>query len=232
MHQQRKAYVAALTGQTGSFLGSLANSTKNQLGAFGTLTAGHVNTMTDHYVGASDSLDALLAGYEATFCEPAQFNATQKKLAQFTGQGVAMTFDSGSCAFDGDALLEQEIKQLKCVEPSISIAKTPATFTSKHKSAPSWTGKSCEVKKEVGESSEKVLFVFDGKEVPDVNKLVQLVQTELQSALSGLSNAAEILPKMSAGFETSPLMKMRTQVGDTMKNMLKVATSIIPKPKI
>jgi hypothetical protein len=71
---------------------------------------------------------------------------------------------------------EENRKELNCTEPAITFLKTPASFTSKHKSAPSFRGKQCVVAKEFGEPVKKVLFVFDGQNPVDVNQLTNQVR--------------------------------------------------------
>lgn len=68
------------------------------------------------------------------------------------------------------------LQVLNCTEPSITYAKVPANFTSKFHSAPTFTSKECKVTKTFGESVEKVLFVFDGTQAPDMNTLVAKVR--------------------------------------------------------
>ena len=62
-------------------------------------------------------------------------------------------------------------QELNCTEPSIVFTKTPANFTSKYHSAPVFTSKECKVKKTFGDAVQKVLFVFDGQQAPDITAL-------------------------------------------------------------
>jgi hypothetical protein len=198
--------------------------------------ASHSATMMGHFGTASNNLDGLVAGYEAAYCTPGAFTTYQKKMPAFTGAGFALTFDAGACAFNDTALIEDEVKELACVDPSISFYMTPAIFTSKYKKAASFKGKECKVTKKAGEEVIKTLYVFDGKEVPDVNKLMAMVQTELQAAMSGLSmaSAGGSLPDMSqvmAGYD-SQLKTVQNQLRESMTKMLQGVSSIIPKPTI
>jgi threonine aldolase len=65
---------------------------------------------------------------------------------------------------------------LNCTEPSITYSKGPANFTSKYHTAPEFVSKECKVTKTFGEESEKVLFVFDGTQAPDMNALIAKVR--------------------------------------------------------
>ena len=62
-------------------------------------------------------------------------------------------------------------QELNCTEPSIVFTKTPANFTSKYHSAPVFTSKECKVTKTFGDAVQKVLFVFDGQQAPDIHAL-------------------------------------------------------------
>ncbi len=83
-------------------------------------------------------------------------------------------------------------KELECLEPYVEYTKTPAKFVSKHVSAPSFTAKSCKVKKAFGEEAEKVLYVFDGTPV-DVGSLTTMVMGEVKGLLGGLATGHEAL---------------------------------------
>lgn len=100
---------------------------------------------------------------------------------------MAVTFSLGNCTFNESKWLHDDIKELDCVEPSISYAKTPASFTSKFHSAPVFTSKECKVTKTFGEDVEKILFVFDGTKAPDMNALTSQITEEVKKVLGTLT---------------------------------------------
>lgn len=165
---------------------TIANSIQASLAALGSTASKAGGAVTSRYDASYDQAEALIAGFESEYCSPAEFSAGEKVPATFTGPAFALTFESGSCFFNDTALIYEGVKEIACVEPSISYAKSPAVFTSKYKSAPSFVGKSCSIEKEFGESIERVLFVFDGTTVPDVNELTAKIQAEVGQMMTGL----------------------------------------------
>jgi hypothetical protein len=57
----------------------------------------------------------------------------------FAGPGFTLTFALGNCTFDDKQLLSKD-GAIQCVGPSISLDKTPATFTSAYISAAKFVG--------------------------------------------------------------------------------------------
>ena len=76
-------------------------------------------------------------------------------------------------------------KQINCIKPAVVYAKTPATFTSKYKSAPTFTTKECIVSKTFGEPLVKVLYVFDGSDTSSIANLTSRVTSEMRDVLGG-----------------------------------------------
>lgn len=59
------------------------------------------------------------------------------------GPSASLTFSWGKCTFNESQFLDssEPTKVLNCTEPSITLDKEPAIFTSKYTSGPSFTGK-------------------------------------------------------------------------------------------
>ncbi|KAL4442033.1 hypothetical protein ABPG77_011294 [Micractinium sp. CCAP 211/92] len=150
---------------------------------------------------AGAQAEAALAAFEHQYCKPATFTPSQKVPATFVGHSMAVTFSMGNCTFNESKWLNDDIKQLECIEPSISYTKRPATFTSKFQVPPGggrgplkagpptregaggFTSKVCKVTKTFGEPVEKVLFVFDGTQAPDINALTAQITEEVKKVL-------------------------------------------------
>ena len=91
-------------------------------------------------------------------------------------------------------------KQLICEEPSITLIKTPANFTSKYKTAPKFVSKECKVRKEFGEPIQKVLYVFDGSGPVDLNAITTTVMNEIRSVTGSIGGAHQALAGQLTSF--------------------------------
>ncbi|KAL4858405.1 hypothetical protein ACK3TF_001386 [Chlorella vulgaris] len=150
-------------------------------------------TLTTAYANAGVSAEAAVSAFEAQYCKPAAFKPSEKKPATFAGHAMEVVFSMGECVFEEAQWVEEGSKVLNCTEPSITYTKTPANFTSKYHTAPAFKSKECKVKKEFGESVEKVLFVFDGTQAPDMNSLIAKITEEVKGVLSTVGNGAQDL---------------------------------------
>ena len=188
---------------------------------------------------AYDQLETVLNAYETQFCTPAKFTPSIKKPAKFSGPSFSLILSAGQCSFDDTALIgtsiflffsspppntspfhhptttENNEKKLNCIEPSITLIKTPANFTSKYHSAPTFRSKECLVNKTFGEEIQKVLYVFDGSSPVDLNSITSTVMSEIRSvtgaiggahqALAGqLSSFIGAIPHVGSGFKHIP----------------------------
>jgi hypothetical protein len=139
---------------------------------------------TSAYSSLSDSLEGVAEGLSARYCTEAKFTPKAKKPAKFTGPGFSLTFFSGSCALDEEAILLEKTKKIDCIKPGVFYTKTPANFTSKYKSAPRFVNKECKVTKTFGQPTTTVLYVFDGVDTAVAN-ITSRVSAELRSVLGG-----------------------------------------------
>ncbi len=57
------------------------------------------------YASLEDTFENIAEGISAKYCTPAVFVPTTKKPAKFTGPGFSITFLTGECALDEEALL-------------------------------------------------------------------------------------------------------------------------------
>ncbi|PSC68122.1 hypothetical protein C2E20_8258 [Micractinium conductrix] len=142
-----------------------------------------VGALTAAYASAGAQAEAALAAYEKEYCTPATFTPSEKVPAIFTGKGLSLDFSLGECTFDEHKWIHEDVKELDCTEPSITLTKTPANFTSKFRSAPEFTSKECKIEKVFGQEVEQVLFVFDGSSVPDVTQLTAKINEEVKKVL-------------------------------------------------
>ena len=60
---------------------------------------------TNAYGGLTSTYDALTEGISAKYCTEAKYTPSVKKPAKFTGPGFSITFLTGACEFDEQALL-------------------------------------------------------------------------------------------------------------------------------
>eukprot|EP00887_Chlorella_sp_A99_P002574 scaffold6.g2574.t1 len=159
---------------------------KQQLFQTFTATAAQAQSaMQQQYAAVKGQAEAAIAAYEQAYCTPAQLKKSVKKPATFTGHGFAITFTTGNCSFNHTKYLVDGIKELDCVEPSISYIKTPANFTSHYIKAPVF------IEKKFGEQVDKVLYVFDSSQPNlDVHKLTEQLTSEVKSLLSSIGGAA------------------------------------------
>ncbi|KAL4427814.1 hypothetical protein ABPG75_001903 [Micractinium tetrahymenae] len=175
---------AAIAQAVSSALGG--SSGGGMMGTMGTVhqsLSSLSGAMSTAYAQAGAQAEAALAAFEKQYCTPATFTPSVKVPATFVGHSMAVTFSMGNCTFNESKWLNDDIKELECIEPSISHTKKPATFTSKFHSAPSFTSKVCKVTKTFGEPVEKVLFVFDGTQAPDINALTAQITEEVKKVL-------------------------------------------------
>jgi hypothetical protein len=179
------------------------------------------NEFQSRYDVAYDQAESLLLGFESDYCSPAELIPSMKIPATFVGPSFALTFDSGNCFFNDTALLFDKVKEVVCTEPSISYAKTPATFTSKYKSAPAFVSKSCLIEKTFGEPDVRVLYVFDGASYPDMNELTAKVTQEVTQMMGTLTGG------MGANQMTSQLTSMLGALPS-----LPVTAAAPPKPEV
>jgi len=142
-------------------------------------------------------------GIEAKYCTPAEFTPAVKKNAKFTGPSFILNFFSGSCSLDDDAFIFNKTKQLECVKPEITYNKIPANYSSKYKAAPTFSGKTCLLSKEYGETIQKVLFVFNGDDYPDIKNLTHQVAEEMKTVLGGITAGPRAIADQLHGFMSS-----------------------------
>ncbi|KAL3146193.1 hypothetical protein ABBQ32_002899 [Trebouxia sp. C0010 RCD-2024] len=137
---------------------------------------------------------AVLAAFNAEFCEEATYEAPSKKPLNFTGPSASLTFSWGNCTFNESQFLDSDSsKILNCTEPSIEYAKEPAIFTSKYQTGGTFTGKECVVEKDFGEETTQVLYVFDDASSLDILNIT----ASLEKNIAGLMDGNSWLPSSS-----------------------------------
>lgn len=94
-------------------------------------------------------------------------------------------------------------KVLNCEKPSITYKKSPATFTSKYKSAATFVGKSCSITKTFGQPLVKVLYVFNTSYVPSMKELTGRVTSELKNVLGDAQHSAQAMTGQLHSFMSS-----------------------------
>ncbi|PSC68110.1 hypothetical protein C2E20_8257 [Micractinium conductrix] len=176
---------AKITAQTmGQGLSTTATAMGQGLGAA-------ADALSAAYATAGAQAEAALAAFEKEYCTPATFVPSEKVPATFTGHSMSLTFSLGECTFDDHKWLHEDVKELDCTEPSITYTKTPANFTSKFHSAPSFTSKECKIEKVFGEEVTQVLFVFDGSQAPDVATLTAKITEEVKKVLGTVGTGVQ-----------------------------------------
>lgn len=96
------------------------------------------------------------------YCSPAgPISEGEMQPAAFTGGSTLLTIDTGSCSMDFVDVPGETKKvgaEVVCTKPSVTLEKTFPTFSSKYKSATSFSFKSCEsFSADFGEAKEYFL---------------------------------------------------------------------------
>ena len=99
-------------------------------------TVGLKQQFASQFQTMASQAETAMAQYEAQYCTPAKFTPSTVAPAKFVGHSFALTFSTGNCTFNETKYLVDGVKELDCVEPSISYVKNPANFTSKYHKAP------------------------------------------------------------------------------------------------
>ncbi|EIE25587.1 hypothetical protein COCSUDRAFT_40785 [Coccomyxa subellipsoidea C-169] len=145
---------------------------------------------------------SLYGTYEDAYCTPAEYTPPAKVPANLTGPGFTLTFELGNCTFDGKELLSKD-GAIHCVGPSVTLDRTPATFTSAYISAAKFVGQECEISKSFGETKTEVLYVFDPKELAKEKTPLSDIPHYLEQELSDVLSRIGISP-LTAGPTTTP----------------------------
>ncbi|KAL4442032.1 hypothetical protein ABPG77_011293 [Micractinium sp. CCAP 211/92] len=151
--------------------GGVAGSVKASLGSLSSAAQASMGAMTSALSQAGAQAEAALAAFEQQYCKPATFTPSQKVPATFVGHSMAVTFSMGNCTFNESKWLNDDIKV---------GARLAAWLGS---AAAHFTSKVCKVTKTFGEPVEKVLFVFDGTQAPDINALTAQITEEVKKVL-------------------------------------------------
>ncbi|CAL8460863.1 g394 [Coccomyxa elongata] len=137
----------------------------------------------------------LYATYEDAYCTPAEYIPPAKVPANLTGPGFTLTFALGNCTFDDKQLLSKD-GAIECVGPSVTLDKTPATFTSAYVSAAKFVGQQCEISKSFGDTEAEILYVFDPKELATQPAPLKEIADYLEQQLTDILSTIGIQPVM------------------------------------
>lgn len=94
------------------------------------------------------------------YCKKPTFIRSKKMPARLDGPVLNITLQTGSCSMYHN-------KTAKCMGPTLSYVKKPLTFTSKHKSADTFTGLACNYGKKFGQLRQDVIFTVGKEEIFD-----------------------------------------------------------------
>lgn len=156
----------------------------------------------NQYGALSDTLEAVAEGITAKYCSNPIFLPVLKEPASFVGPSFALTFSTGSCILgdEFDPENPKVKKYLDCTGPAIDYVKSPASFTSKYKTAPIFVSKECPIVKEYGEEIIKVLYVFDGTTYPNITKLTSEVTEQMRAIMGGLTAGPQAIAAQLQNF--------------------------------
>ena len=155
--------------------------------------------MSSAYDQLSTTYTDYFTQFENKYCIPASFTPATKKPGTLYGPGFQLEIGLGGCVVANHDY-HNKTMSLDCIEPYVSWKHVPAEFIPKYISPPIFISKECKIQKTHGTTDEITLVTFNGHQAPNAQTLTSAVQSQLQAALSGLTNAGHSAKNQVSNF--------------------------------